>query len=59
MCHDDHNVVNAALETLNILLQNIPVDMKTVLLSSAGLAKSYMFQKNSNYIMKHHRSESN
>ena len=36
----DHNVVNAALETLHQLLQSPPPDLVPVLLSSKGVTRS-------------------
>ncbi|KDR16213.1 huntingtin [Zootermopsis nevadensis] len=38
--HGDHNVVNAALETLHQLLQSPPPDLLPVLLSSQGVTRS-------------------
>ncbi|XP_008191527.2 huntingtin [Tribolium castaneum] len=36
----DHNVVNAALETLNVLLQNCSLELRQILLSESGVDKS-------------------
>jgi len=38
--HSDHNVVNAALETLHQLLQSPPLELLPVLLSSQGVTRS-------------------
>lgn len=38
--HSDHNVTNAALETLNVLLQNCPTHLKMILLNPNGINKS-------------------
>lgn len=38
--HSDHNVVNAALETLNVLLQNCPAQLRTALVNPSGISKS-------------------
>lgn len=41
--HKDHNIVNSSLETLNILLSNLSVDMKIILLQKTGVGKSRIF----------------
>lgn len=38
--HSDHNVTNASLETLNVLLQNCPAHLKAILLNPNGINKS-------------------
>jgi len=40
--HSDHNVVNAALETLHQLLQSPPPDLLPILLSSQGVTRSHI-----------------
>jgi huntingtin len=40
--HGDHNVVNAALETLHQLLQSPHPDLLSVLLSSRGVTRSHI-----------------
>jgi len=40
--HSDHNVVNAALETLHQLLQSPPPDLLPILLSSQGVNRSHI-----------------
>nr|CAH7759250.1 unnamed protein product [Callosobruchus chinensis] len=43
LTHKDHNVVNACLETLNVLLQNSTSEVKKKLLSDKGLGISKIF----------------
>lgn len=50
----DHNIVNAALETLNILLQNAPQELKIMLLSPNGLVKSRLLVGSANLSFKQH-----
>uniref|UniRef100_A0A1Y1K0T3 Huntingtin n=1 Tax=Photinus pyralis TaxID=7054 RepID=A0A1Y1K0T3_PHOPY len=38
--HEDHNITNAALESLNVLLQNCSSNLKSVLTSPTGINKS-------------------
>ncbi|CAH1990108.1 unnamed protein product [Acanthoscelides obtectus] len=43
LTHKDHNVVNACLETLNVLLQNSTSEVQKKLLSDKGLGVSKIF----------------
>ncbi|XP_022909585.2 huntingtin [Onthophagus taurus] len=40
LSYNDHNIINMALETLNILLQNCQKELKEVLLSKSGITQS-------------------
>ncbi|KAF5273906.1 hypothetical protein FQA39_LY01021 [Lamprigera yunnana] len=52
MTSNDHNIVNASLETLNSLLQNSTSDLTSVLLSPQGICKSRISFLDSNERLK-------
>lgn len=43
LLHDDHNVINASLETLNTLLEDPPKELLHILTSSDGIPQSLIY----------------
>nr|XP_023020492.1 huntingtin [Leptinotarsa decemlineata] len=56
--YKDHNVVNVCLETLNVLLQNCPRDLRPIFLSNKGLGCQRIYTTNNTSDSLKHRTPS-